>query len=133
MPALLALLTAQLIKIILSWKKNKKFDIGPLFVSGGMPSSHTALVIALTTRVAIIEGIDSTFFAICAVFSLVVVYDAAGVRRSVGLQTQKLNQILDYFYQKRILNEEKLREVLGHTPMEVIGGIILGLLFGLLW
>ena len=113
--------------------KKKRLDLRSFVSSGGMPSSHTALVVALTTRVGLIEGIDSTFFAISLVFSLIVMYDAAGVRRAVGIQAQKLNELLDNFYDTHRINNRKLREILGHTPLEVLGGLILGLLIGLFW
>ena len=99
--------------------------------SGGMPSSHTALVVALSTRVGMLEGFTSVAFAICAVFSIVVMYDATNVRQSVGLQAIRINQLLDEFDETHRINQDRLRIILGHTPVEVAAGTILGILCGL--
>ena len=128
--SILAWFIAQVIKVIRMTIKKKKLDTYSLVASGGMPSSHTALVVALTTGVGINSGVDSIYFAICAVFSMIIMYDAAGVRRAVGIQARKINQLLDDFGEGKEFDNKKLVEILGHTPMEVIGGIVLGIAVG---
>ncbi len=92
-----------------------------------MPSSHSALVTALTTGLGIQEGFDSAIFALAVVFSLVVMYDAAGVRRAAGKQARVLNAIIEDL-NRRQLHPERLRELLGHTPFEVLVGALLGII-----
>ncbi|MEG1501691.1 MAG: divergent PAP2 family protein [Clostridiales bacterium] len=126
--AFIAWFIAQMTKLISDWRKHGKPDFKVLLESGGMPSSHTALVISATTKIGILEGFSSNIFSICLIFSLVIMYDATGVRRSVGLQARKLNQLLDIFHETHKFDGDKLREILGHTPIEVFGGFILGVL-----
>ena len=128
-----AWLIAQLIKFFHDWSMNKKPRIKAFLASGGMPSSHTAMVTAAAFRVGILEGFNSSGFAIIIVFALIVVYDATGVRRAVGIQAQKLNQLLEDSYVSHSLDIEKVKEILGHTPMQVLGGAILGVIVGILW
>lgn len=119
---------AQLIKVITVIIKDKKLDFRRFVGSGGMPSSHASFVTALTTSVGIIEGISSVNFAICAVFSLVVMYDAAGVRRAAGQQAKILNKIVEEWEKADFGHTDKrLKELLGHTPFEVFAGAILGI------
>ncbi len=130
--AILAWFIAQMTKVIRRSVKKGKIDLYSLVASGGMPSSHTALVVALTTQIGIIEGVNSSLFAISSVLSFITMYDAAGVRRAVGLQARKINQLLDgHIEDDDDIDEEKLKEILGHTPLEVAGGIILGVLVAL--
>jgi uncharacterized protein len=124
--ALTSMLVAQVIKIIYSLFKNKNLCLKQAFVSGGMPSSHSAMVISLTVAVGLQAGWTSTLFSICVVFSLVVLYDAAGVRRAVGNQAAVLNQIIDDVVAHGKFKPQKMQELLGHTPIEVIVGVILG-------
>ena len=93
-----------------------------------MPSSHTALVLSLTTVIGSKRGINSPEFAISVIFSAVVMYDATGVRRAAGRQARVLNRIVDDLFHAEGLKEERLRELLGHTPVEVIAGGLLGFL-----
>ncbi|MFZ5353552.1 MAG: divergent PAP2 family protein [Bacillota bacterium] len=123
-----AWLTAQLIKLILTMFVSKKFDAGRLVGSGGMPSSHTAFVMALATSIGKIHGWDSSFFALSLCFAFVVMYDAAGVRRAAGYQAKILNIIIDDLTHNKHLENEKLKELIGHTPVEVVAGAILGIL-----
>lgn len=123
---------AQLIKLLLNLVETKKIDLAKMMASGGMPSSHTALVTAATIRVGLTDGFYSTTFAICLIFSMVVMYDATGVRRSVGVQAQKLNQIFEHLYNTGQFNYEQVKEILGHTPLQVAAGIILGIIIGFL-
>ena len=92
-----------------------------------MPSSHSAFVTSLATGVGLTEGFDSTLFALAAVFALIVMYDAAGVRRAAGKQARVLNAIIEDL-NRRELHPERLRELLGHTPVEVLAGALLGIL-----
>lgn len=117
---------AQSLKVILTLILNKRFDIRRFVGAGGMPSSHSALVVSLTTSIGRLEGYDSPIFSLALAFSLIVMYDAAGVRRAAGKQAKVLNEILEQFYTSRIVPEEKLKELLGHTPVEVIAGALLG-------
>lgn len=118
---------AQLIKVLTNIVQNKKFDFRRFIGSGGMPSSHTAFVTSLAAAVGWEKGFAGTEFAISAVFSLVVMYDAAGVRRAAGQQAKILNEIVDEWGRGSFANSEKrLKELLGHTPKEVFAGAVLG-------
>ena len=121
--SIFACFLAQFIKIFTG--KDKRIDFSRIFTSGGMPSSHSALVCSLATVVALNEGIGSSNFAISVVLAGVVMYDAAGVRRAAGKQARVLNQIIAN--RKDINIQEKLVELLGHTPVEVFVGAILGI------
>jgi len=131
--ALLGWFIAQAIKVILGLIKDKRFDWHRLTGSGGMPSSHSAFVVALTTQTAKIEGLDSSFFAIAAALSIIVMYDAAGVRRAAGEQAKILNYMMDHWHEYTpVMRQKELKELLGHTPTEVIAGAVLGLIIGIL-
>ncbi len=119
-------LAAQILKPIIYWAINRKWEWGWLLTAGGMPSAHSAACSALAVATAIIDGLDSTAFAIAFVTAVVVLYDAAGVRRSAGQQARVLNQILEELFSGRPIAEEHLRELIGHTPFEVLVGAILG-------
>ncbi|HEY9618027.1 MAG TPA: divergent PAP2 family protein [Microcoleaceae cyanobacterium] len=126
--ALVACLTAQAIKLVVEIVKNRKVNIRALVETGGMPSAHSALVTALATGVGQTAGWDSSEFAIAVVFAVIVMYDAAGVRQAAGKQARVLNQIIDEFFQgDHHFNEDRLKELLGHTPFQVIVGSILGI------
>lgn len=120
----------QSFKVIFELVKNKKINIRRIWGSGGMPSSHTALVCSLATVVAIREGVASSSFAISVVLAAVVMYDAAGVRRAAGKQARVLNQIIEK--EGDINVQEKLIELLGHTPKEVFVGAIVGVFVSIL-
>lgn len=134
--AISAWILAQIIKVLITAIKYKKLTFYTLISSGGMPSSHTALVVALTTSVGLTAGIDTVAFAICTVFSLIIMYDATGVRRAVGEQGKKINKLLEAFYETNTIDNrefsEKIGEILGHTPLEVLAGLVLGILTALL-
>ena len=117
--------TVQVLKFIFDLISQKKANFRRLYGSGGMPSSHSALVMSITTVAGLVEGFDSIAFAACFVFSMIVMYDAAGVRRAAGKQARVLNQILANY--KEINIQEKLVELLGHTPIEVFIGAIFGI------
>ncbi len=130
-----SLFFAQFLKIFTSHPHN----LGRAFESGGMPSSHSAFVSSLATTVSLKYGFKSDIFAIVAVFSLIVTYDASGVRRAVGEQANVINRLIKHLDIKKIEKEkgrqiikEDLKELIGHTPVEVIFGICLGILLALL-
>ncbi|NER98691.1 MAG: divergent PAP2 family protein [Symploca sp. SIO1B1] len=124
--ALLACGIAQLLKFLVELTKNRKFDIRVLVTTGGMPSSHSALAAALATGVGQTLGWASPEFAIATIFAVIVMYDAAGVRQAAGKQARILNQIIDELFAGKEFNEDRLKELLGHTPFQVIVGLVLG-------
>ncbi len=126
---------AQLLKVFTTLVKEKRLDLRYLVISGGMPSAHSALVSALATSVAIIQGLGSVAFGITAILALVVMYDAAGIRQSVGLQSVVLNRIVKELRSRRPMAEleRDLREFIGHTPFQVIAGAALGIIVAWLW
>jgi acid phosphatase family membrane protein YuiD len=126
-----AWLAAQIIKVVADSVQHRRIDIRRLASAGGMPSSHTSLVLSLTTVIGARRGLDSPEFAIAAVFSSVVMYDATGVRRAAGRQARVINRIIDDLFHQEGIKEERLRELIGHTPVEVIAGALLGILIAL--
>jgi acid phosphatase family membrane protein YuiD len=126
---------AQLLKVFTTLVKEKRLDLRYLVISGGMPSAHSALVSALATSVAIVQGLGSVAFGITAILALVVMYDAAGIRQSVGLQSVVLNRIVKELRSRRPIAEleRDLREFIGHTPFQVIAGAALGIIVAWLW
>jgi len=123
-----AWLTAQTIKVIIGVIKEKRFNFKWFVGTGGMPSSHSAAVCGLAAAIALHYGVDSPIFAIAFVFAVVVITDAQGVRRSSGKQAEILNKVMDDIYWKKKIQEDRLKELLGHTPVQVIAGLILGVL-----
>ena len=119
---------AQFIKILIELKKTKKINTALIVSSGGMPSSHSSFVTAMTTSIGIKEGFNSSIFALSAVFSLVVMYDAAGVRRAAGYQAAAINMLFDRMEDQGVKLDKKLKELLGHSPVEVAAGAVLGIL-----
>jgi len=117
---------AQVLKVATSSAREHRLNWRMLFSAGGMPSSHTAIISSITVGIAIREGIDSPLFALAVGIAGVVMYDAAGVRRAAGHQAAVLNQIVDELFQGHPISEERLRELLGHTPLQVLAGAILG-------
>jgi hypothetical protein len=117
---------AQTIKVITGVISQKKFDFRWFVGTGGMPSSHTAGASCLATAIGLAHGFDSTYFALAASFTIVVMFDAQGVRRASGKQARILNKIMDDIYWQGKIQEGRLRELIGHTPIEVIGGFVLG-------
>ena len=120
--------SAQLIKTIIYSIRNKHVDLPMLFHTGGMPSSHSASVVAMSTSIGLIDGFDSIQFALAFCLSSVVMYDSAGVRRSAGKQAEVLNTIVEELFSKsHKISKSKLRELLGHSPKEVLVGAIFGI------
>lgn len=124
--ALLAWFIAQTLKVIFSVMQTGKIDFRRFVGAGGMPSSHSALAMGLTTKIGMTEGWGSTIFALSLVTSLVIMYDAANVRRAAGEQAEVLNKMIDELFHDGTIREERLKELLGHTPLEVVAGAILG-------
>ena len=117
---------AQLSKTLFELFRYRQLKLSRLVSSGGMPSSHSALVTGLAAATGRVTGIDSAAFAITIVLAGIVMYDAAGVRRAVSIQARILNQMIDEAFQGKPFAEKRLRELIGHTPMQVIVGGLLG-------
>ena len=126
--AIIACLSAQGLKLVIDLLRSRRLNVTYLFSPGGMPSAHSALVGALATSVGLAKGLSSAEFAIACLFAIIVMYDAAGVRQAAGKQAKILNQIIDELFQdEHNLNEERLKELLGHTPFQVLVGLSLGI------
>jgi hypothetical protein len=123
---------AQSIKVIIYWVIDKKFSLWHFFEAGGMPSAHSASVTALTLGIGLTQGWSSPFFTTALVFALIVMYDATGVRRAAGKQAEILNKIVDDIYANGKVRIEKLKEILGHDPIEVIAGTSLAVVITLI-
>ena len=126
---LTAWFVTQSIKVIIATKKEKKFDLSLFFIPGGFPSSHSASVTALSVVVGYLEGVSSLFFAITVAFAAFVLYDASVLRRAAQRQAQSLNDLIEFINIKEM---EPLREVLGHSFLEVLAGAIIGIATGFL-
>lgn len=125
---------AQLIKFILFTVRSEKVNFKIFTTTGGMPSSHSAGVMALSTAVGILEGFDSTLFAISLGFSMIIMYDAAGLRRAAGKTAACLNRMMEDFYYHDLQSVGgKLKELLGHTPLEVFVGALFGIIYAYLF
>jgi acid phosphatase family membrane protein YuiD len=125
-----ACLLAQSIKITLGVIRERRFDFRWFIGTGGMPSTHAAGVTAVSTAVGIVEGVHTSLFAACVVFTVITLFDAQGVRRWSGRQAQILNKMMDDMYFRRRIQEERLKELLGHTPIQVLGGMTVGIIMG---
>jgi acid phosphatase family membrane protein YuiD len=112
--------------------RQRRLNLRVLAETGGMPSSHAAIVMGLTAAVGKHAGVSSAAFAIALIFSFVVMYDAAGLRRAAGRQAAILNRLVEDLVHMRGMQEQRLRELLGHTPVEVLVGAILGIIVGLI-
>jgi len=133
-PCFAAWFIAQLIKVIITLVKKKKIDFRRFVGAGGMPSSHSSSVTCLAMTVGLIDGFCNIAFAICTVFAVIVMYDAAGVRRAAGQQAKILNKIVEEWFKSNLKEKDKqLKELLGHTPKEVFAGAILGIAVALIW
>ncbi|MFH1665593.1 MAG: divergent PAP2 family protein [Candidatus Omnitrophota bacterium] len=119
--------TAQMIKVIIGVVTEKRFNFKWFVGTGGMPSSHAAGVTALSAGVGLYEGVGTALFCVTLMFTIVVICDAQGVRRSTGHQAGILNAIMDDIYWKKKIRHEKLKELIGHTPIQVLAGIAVGL------
>ena len=123
----------QTFKVIYELIKTKKFNFKRIVGAGGMPSSHSAIAMCIATMIGKAEGFDSNIFALALIFALVVMYDAAGVRRAAGKQATLLNKLVENYPNSNVIVTEKLVEVLGHTPFQVLVGAVIGILVGALY
>ncbi len=131
--AALGWLIAQILKVIFVFVTQKKLDMARIVGAGGMPSSHSAFVTSLCTSIGLVDGFDSTLFALSFGIAAVVMYDAAGVRRAAGQQAQVLNKMIDEWGHGDFTSAEtRLKELLGHTPIEVIAGAVLGIIIAVI-
>lgn len=126
--ALAAWGTAQIVKVPVEYLRTGRLQWGWLLTTGGMPSSHSALIVGVANAAGLYFGYDTPVFAIAAAVAMIVTYDAAGVRRQAGMHAERINVLFDELLQGHLWNEDELREVLGHTPFEVLGGTLWGIL-----
>jgi len=127
-------LLAQMLKIPIDFLRSHHWNWALFFGAGGMPSSHSALVTSTAAAAGLYYGFDNPIFAVATAIAMVVVYDATGIRRQAGMQAQKINILVEELLKGHPISEEHLREVLGHTPLEAMGGVFLGLVVALgLW
>lgn len=133
MSAAISWIAAQVLKTLIHMGFTKEFVAERLVGSGGMPSSHSSTVCALATATGILYGPSSFEFAVSAIFAIVVMYDAIGVRRETGIQAKVLNEMIELFSHmgKGMNAQEKLKEFVGHTPLQVLAGAILGIVIAL--
>lgn len=133
MAAFVAWLLAGLVKVPIEYWETRRWNWALWFSSGGMPSQHSALVTSAMLAVGLYSGFNTPAFAVAFTLMIVVLYDAAGVRRQAGLHAQKINQMIDEFFQGHPISEDQLKEVLGHTPREVIAGAGFGLVITIIF
>ena len=131
--ALAAWLMAQLLKPPLEYLRKGKWNWGYLLSAGGMPSSHSSLMVGATVGIGLHEGFNSAIFALAIAMTMIVIYDAAGVRREAGRHAEKINILINELLAGHPISDKELREVLGHTPMEVSGGALLGMVVGIVY
>lgn len=129
--AFLAWVIGQFLKAPLDYFLNKRWNWNVMLSPGGFPSSHSALATSVMLSIGLQEGFSSPLFALAFAFTMIVVYDAAGVRRQAGIHAQRINVLMKAFFEGGHFPEKELKEVLGHTPFEVIAGILLGILISL--
>src|SRR6185503_7893667 len=124
---LAAWLLAQVIKMPLNYLYTRRWNWALLLTTGGMPSSHSSLMTGTVFAIGLYYGFDNPTFALGVAITMIVTYDAAGVRQQAGIHAQRINLLFDELLRGHPINEDDLREVIGHTPLEVVGGILLGL------
>jgi acid phosphatase family membrane protein YuiD len=130
--ALASGIAAQLLKVLIDLFQKRRFNPLRVLDTGGMPSSHTSVVTTLTVGVAVYQGISSPLFGVSLILSLYFIFEATGLRQEVGNQAKVLNEIIEKFKETHHFNSDSLRELIGHTWAEVVGGFALGLLVALL-
>ncbi|MBS5596034.1 MULTISPECIES: divergent PAP2 family protein [Peptostreptococcus] len=128
--SIFACFMAQFLKV---FSGEKKFDLTRIITSGGMPSSHSSFVTCLSTMLGVKYGFNSDMFAIAAVFSFIIMYDASGVRQAVGKQATIINKLVEDWHNKKAIEQEKLKELIGHTQKQVFFGAMLGIALGLIF
>jgi len=129
---LTAWLLAQIIKIPLDYLYSRRWNWALLLSVGGMPSSHSALLTSATVSIGLYHGFDNPLFALGVAITMVVTYDATGVRRQAGIHAQRINMLFEELLRGHPVDQKGLREVLGHTPLEVVGGVLFGILVAIL-
>lgn len=127
-----AFIAASLLKLPIYYLLNRKWNWTLVFGTGGMPSSHAALITSTTLAIGLFHGFDQPTFALAVAVTMIVVYDAAGVRRQAGIHAERINMIIQEIFAGRPLQESDLKVMLGHTPVEVAGGVLTGLACALL-
>ena len=128
-----AAVAVQFYKFFFEWIRRRDFDLRVLARSGGMPSSHSAMVTSLVSAVGHRSGTNSDVFALSVIFAVIVMYDAAGVRQAAGKQAKVLNQIIRELFSGQPISEEELKELIGHTSVEVIVGALVGVVYTFFW
>ncbi len=123
---------AQGLKVPLYYLKYHRFNWALLVSAGGMPSSHSSLVTSTSLAIGLYHGFDTPLFALSIAVTMIVIYDATGIRRQAGMHAQKINMLVDEFFRGQPISDKQLKEVLGHTPMEALGGILLGIAIALI-
>jgi len=126
---------AQMLKLPLEYLRTKQWDWSLLFSTGGMPSSHSAVVTAAAAGIGHYSGFDTPLFGLASAIAMVVIYDATNIRRQAGFHAQQINRIIKEIFEgkaKPVQEFQELKEVLGHSPIEAIGGVILGILVSLI-
>jgi len=129
--ALVAWFSAQTLKIPIEYLRKHRWNWGLFFSAGGMPSSHSCLMTAVALTIGLIYGFDTPLFGLAVAIAIVVVYDATGVRRQAGIQAKKINIIIEELLKGHPINQDHLREVIGHTPVEAVGGVVLGIIIAI--
>ncbi|MBI1793464.1 MAG: divergent PAP2 family protein [Chloroflexi bacterium] len=129
--AMLAWTAAQVLKVPMEYLRSRKWNWAMALAAGGMPSSHSALIVSVTQAIGLYQGFDSPLFALGVAVTMIVTYDAAGVRRQAGKHAERINMLFDELMRGQMPDEKELREVLGHTPLEVAGGILLGIVIAM--
>ncbi len=125
--ALAAWGTAQVIKVPIEYLRQRRWMWTMLLTTGGMPSSHSALIVGVTNAIGLYVGYDSPLFALGIAIAMIVTYDSAGIRRQAGMHAERINVLFEELLKGHMWDEKELREVLGHTPLEVAGGILWGI------
>ena len=125
--AMVGWLLAQVLKPLIEYLRKHKWNWGLFFAAGGMPSSHSSLVTSTALAAGLYTGFENPLFAVTLAFAMVVVYDAMGVRRQSGMQAKKINILVEELLKGHPINEKHLLEAVGHTPLEALGGVLLGI------
>ena len=124
---------AQFLKVPIEYILHHRLNWGLWFSSGGMPSSHSALVTSMMLSIGIFEGFNTSIFALAVALAMIVLYDAAGVRREAGRHAEKINILINEFFTGQPISDKQLKEVIGHTPAQVLAGVLMGLTIPLLF
>ena len=134
---LIAWILAQAIKPPIDYLHSRHWNWALAFTTGGMPSSHSALITGTAMAIGLHQSFGDPLFGLAVAVSMIIVYDAAGIRRQAGMQAQKINAIMNELLKGHLISQDQLREVLGHTPLEAAGGVLLGIVtavvFWLIW